>query len=74
MDEYISNYIFLILKMKNMNSMNGTFMGIANSQKKPRFDQETIQAGQCIISTGICVKFFLDQVIDMYTCINFPSH
>lgn len=48
-DEYISNYIFLILKMKNMNSMNGTFMGIANSQKKtPRFDQETIQAGQCM--------------------------
>lgn len=73
-DEYISNYIFLILKMKNMNSMNGTFMGIANSQKNPRFDQETIQAGQCIISTGICVNFFLDQVIDMYTCINFPSH
>lgn len=32
-----------------MNSMNGTFMGIANSQKKPpRFDQETIQAGQCM--------------------------
>lgn len=35
-DEYISNYIFLILKMKNMNSMNGTFMGIANLLKKTK--------------------------------------
>lgn len=29
-DEYISNYIFFILKMKNMNLMNGIFMGIVN--------------------------------------------
>lgn len=32
-DEYISNYIFLILKIENMNSMNGTSIGIVNSQK-----------------------------------------
>lgn len=68
-DEYISNYIFLILKMKNMNSMNGTFMGIANSQKK---NQDLIRKQSKLAS--VCVKFFLDQVIDMYTCINFPSH
>lgn len=37
MDEYISNYIFLILKKKkNMNSMNGTSIGIVNSQKNPK--------------------------------------
>lgn len=41
-----------------MNSMNGTSMGIVNSQKKTRFDQEAIQAGQCIIS--VCIRFFLD--------------
>lgn len=57
-DEYISNYIFLILKMKNMNSMNGTSIGSVNSQKKIRFDQEAIQAGQCIIY--VCIRFFFD--------------
>lgn len=38
--------------------MNGTSIGIVNSQQKPRFDQEAIQAGQCIIS--VCIRFYFD--------------